>query len=532
MFTSLAFVALLLAEVLYLTLTLDTQHLERVPSVWATLVGGAPQYLRLTTTIALATMALGGRSLWVTWRSEMNREKRSHQARAAFLAGHVGLLILFARVSSVFFAGQGAPVRAPGVFAIAWILTGSLALFCWSHALLPWRRWVTVLRAHGSSVACGSAVGVVAWIFGFVSEAFWQPLARYTFRIVGAALGLIYPEIVSDPTALILGTPAFAVQIAPQCSGYEGIGLIVGFLSIYLFFFRKELRFPGALLLLPLGIVTMWVLNLARLVALIAIGSAGWQDVALGGFHSQAGWLVFNAVGLGFVALTQKGRYFRTYVEEPHRQRLADSTSPYLAPFLVLLAVAMVTGAVSAGFDWLYPVRLVVLIGVLWSFRRHYATLNWRASWAGVACGIAAFSIWMVLLPEGVNGKANWPDALRSVGSVSAAMWLVARTAGYVVAVPVAEELVFRGYLTRRFWRSDQDAASLGTFTAGGLFLSSAVFGAFHGQLWLAGTLAGMLFAFALYRRRSMGDAVLAHATTNGLIATYVFVTGQWSVWS
>jgi len=28
------------------------------------------------------------------------------------------------------------------------------------------------------------------------------------------------------------------------------------------------------------------------------------------------------------------------------------------------------------------------------------------------------------------------------------------------------------------------------------------------------------------------GDAVLAHATTNALIALYVFTSGRWSVWS
>jgi CAAX prenyl protease-like protein len=69
-------------------------------------------------------------------------------------------------------------------------------------------------------------------------------------------------------------------------------------------------------------------------------------------------------------------------------------------------------------------------------------------------------------------------------------------------------------------------------FTWGSFLISSALFGAFHGGMWLAGTLAGMSFALALYSRRSLGDAVQAHAITNGLIAVYAFATGQWSVWS
>jgi membrane protease YdiL (CAAX protease family) len=56
-------------------------------------------------------------------------------------------------------------------------------------------------------------------------------------------------------------------------------------------------------------------------------------------------------------------------------------------------------------------------------------------------------------------------------------------------------------------------------------------FGALHGR-WLAGTLAGLCYALALYRRGRLGDAVLAHATTNALIAADVLATGTWSLWS
>jgi membrane protease YdiL (CAAX protease family) len=48
----------------------------------------------------------------------------------------------------------------------------------------------------------------------------------------------------------------------------------------------------------------------------------------------------------------------------------------------------------------------------------------------------------------------------------------------------------------------------------------------------MAGTLAGMLYALALYRRGSLADAVLAHATTSALIVVYVLTTGSWSLWA
>ena len=42
----------------------------------------------------------------------------------------------------------------------------------------------------------------------------------------------------------------------------------------------------------------------------------------------------------------------------------------------------------------------------------------------------------------------------------------------------------------------------------------------------------GILYALAMYRRGKLGDAVLAHAVTNALIAVSVLATGDWTMWS
>jgi CAAX prenyl protease-like protein len=138
----------------------------------------------------------------------------------------------------------------------------------------------------------------------------------------------------------------------------------------------------------------------------------------------------------------------------------------------------------------------------------------------------------MLLLPDATTGKDGWPTALHSVPWYAAGTWLLIRLMGYVVLAPLAEELAFRGFLLRRLIHADFHDVPIGRFSWLSFVASSLLFGALHGRLWFAATVAGMLFALALYRRRSFGDAVLAHATTNGLIALYVFVTGRWSVWS
>src|SRR5262249_49577392 len=159
-----------------------------------------------------------------------------------------------------------------------------------------------------------------------------------------------------------------------ECSGYEGIGLILAFLTVYVWLSRRDLQFPRALLLFPLGAATIWVVNIFRIAALVMIGTYGWPAIARGGFHSQAGSIGFSPVGLGLIALSRRSHYFmlprETASVAPAAVVQDDATAAYLTPFLVIVASAMLTGAVSGGFDYLYPVRVVAAAGALWMFRK------------------------------------------------------------------------------------------------------------------------------------------------------------------
>src|SRR4029079_14842034 len=135
------------------------------------------------------------------------------------------------------------------------------------------------------------------------SQQLWNPLATGTLWVVEKLLRCSFSDVVADPHRFIVGTQSFSVYIAPKCSGYEGIGLITVFLGSFLWWFRKELRFPHALVLMPIGIGTIWFANALRIAALVAIGTTISPTVAQYGFHSHAGWLAFNAVALTLVAL-------------------------------------------------------------------------------------------------------------------------------------------------------------------------------------------------------------------------------------
>jgi CAAX prenyl protease-like protein len=110
-------------------------------------------------------------------------------------------------------------------------------------------------------------------------------------------------------------------------------------------------------------------------------------------------------------------------------------------------------------------------------------------------------------------------------------LWIVFRALAATTTVPVAEELAFRGFLARRVVSADFQAVDFRRLSLAAVLVSSGIFGLMHGERWLAGALAGVAYALVLRRGRSMGDAVLAHATTNALIAISVLACGQWQLW-
>jgi len=109
--------------------------------------------------------------------------------------------------------------------------------------------------------------------------------------------------------------------------------------------------------------------------------------------------------------------------------------------------------------------------------------------------------------------------------------WLVFRTLAAVITVPIGEELAFRGFLIRRLISADFDSLDSRQYSYTAIFISSLAFGLMHGERWLAGAIAGLLYAVALLRRGRIGDAVIAHATTNAVLAAWVLLRSDWGLW-
>ncbi len=423
---------------------------------------------------------------------------------------------------------------AAGAWLAAWACAGLGVVALWCRVVMPWRGWRELIRRGRRDAALAATVVAIAWGASRYSQHLWRGLADDTLRAVEFVLRLSFDDVTVAGAEHRIGARGFVVEIAPACSGYEGFGLIAAVIGCYLWLCRTALRFPAALVLLPLGLAASWALNVARIAALIAIGALGWPVVAVGGFHTQAGWLAFNATAIGLIVLSRSSSLFRRApTEAPARApRGPNPAAPLLVPLLVIVGAAMVTGAVSAGgIDRLYAVRVLIAGLVLWTYRSAYRALGWSWSWVAVGLGGAVFGLWIGLeavFPPGAGEEPGTPFALPAAERWP---WLVCRIVGAVVLVPVAEELAFRGYLLRRLQGAELDQNMTGRWNGFAVAVSSVLFGLLHADRWIAGTLAGATFAWAFYRRGRLSDAILAHAVANAALAGYVLATGQWDLW-
>jgi exosortase E/protease (VPEID-CTERM system) len=522
-------IALLLGELGILALIFDPSVLSGRGSFHAFFVQRYPLALRIGIATTVAILFFGWNSLGDQLRT-MNAVVRSASQTLLLLCAHA-LAFCALLAATVFVLGPRARFSAfPEISVGVWVALGILCLTSWCLAALPARQWLHLLHRCKLVFLGGIGVGLAAGLAGWLTDQLWQPMSRGTLWIVQRLLELSGADTICEPASFLVGTRVFSVTIEPACSGYEGIGLVWVFLAVYLWLDRASLRFPHVLLLFPIGTLVVWLANALRIFLLIGIGSRVSPQLAEEGFHTQAGWLAFIAVALGIVAVTQRAALFSA---RP-RTRSANSTAAYLVPFLAIIAMAMISTALLEGFDYFYPLRVVVLACALWLFRRRYMGLGWSWSWPAPLAGAAVALLWIALEPfaSGSGSASPISGGLRSLPAVVATAWLVFRLAGYVLLVPLAEELAFRGYLMRWLISSDFESVPLGKFSWLSILGSSVAFGVLHQERWLVGSLAGLAYALVLCRSGSFADCVLAHATTNGLLAIYVLATGQWSLLS
>jgi exosortase E/protease (VPEID-CTERM system) len=523
-------VLVLVAETVFLRLFFNVAVLRVATGWWSGLLTGPSALTQVVIAFGASLLVTGGPRLRDILRRFLDAAGGNARGNAWFLAH----LVAFAGVC-LMAAFVARTTREPSLLDERTALAGSLlalaALVFWVRGLAPFRFWLALLREERRAVVAGLLVGTVAWYAGELTQASWKSLSEMTLVLVELLLKAICPRVLTDRPTQVIGTPQFLARVSPECSGYEGVGLMCVFLTAFFWTFRQRLRFPAAWVLWPIGILGIWLSNAVRIAALILVGTYLSPAVALRGFHSQAGWLFFNLVALGLMAAALRAPLF---ARQPGRSRSAPPRAtpvvPYLLPLLTLIGMNMLAAAFSAGFDRLYPLKVLVTGAVLVGFRTCWLSLPWRWSWPAALKGLVVTIVWIALAERPAPGQSALAASLAELSPVQSTLWLVVRVFGATVIVPLAEELAFRGYLMRRFVSIDFDEVSYRQCPWWAVLASSLLFGLMHGRP-AAGMLAGLCYALAARREDHLADAILAHAITNSLLAAFVLTTGAWWLW-
>jgi hypothetical protein len=158
-----------------------------------------------------------------------------------------------------------------------------------------------------------------------------------------------------------------------------------------------------------------------------------------------------------------------------------------------------------------------------------------------ILVGLAVFLVWIgpdlispdwhrfILFNNGIMGHpaGNTPPA-----SKNDPVFLFFRIAISVVAVPILEELFWRGWLMR--WLIDSNdfrRIPLGAYTPLAFWAVAVLFASEHGSFWDVGLVTGIIFNWWMIRTRNLWDCIIMHAVTNAALAAYVVLFGQWQYW-
>ncbi len=444
-------------------------------------------------------------------------------------------LLLFGvlAVSAVAFTLHAATAPEPpwGWFALFCVplVATALSMF-WLFA--PLMFWIELFRRQAREICIALIAGAVLLAAGAYAQSGWNSLADTTLMLSYKFLALYEPAPAVDYVTKSLFVGEFQVIIDQSCSGYEGMALITAFLGLYLWSFRQTLKFPNALLLVPLGILSIYTLNIVRIAVLVSIGGHISPDVAEGGFHSQAGWMAFLAVSLGFMALAPRLSFFAADTAAPvQRENVPDrAMDALIVPFMALMVGSIVTSALAPYDTWLYGLKIVAAGGALLILRAWYRGFAAPVSLPAVAVGALVGVAWIVTDPGKVSPSALDPGGwLAAQPPLLAVLWLAIRAFGGIVVVPIVEELAFRGLLYRWIISRRFETVPFDRFSWVALVISSGLFGLLHSRP-VAGALAGAVFALLMLRQGRLFDAVVGHVAANAVIIAWAIAVGQWTL--
>lgn len=216
----------------------------------------------------------------------------------------------------------------------------------------------------------------------------------------------------------------------------------------------------------------------------------------------------------------------------------------FAAPFATWIGLQTLLPATAGAYAVRSGATLLVLLAALPLILRASRPLNsniqaFKHFGAGLLGGLIVLALWV--LPEFSDLYRTWcvwplgspPPAATDPSPYEPAVcgWplTLAKLVGSAFVIAPVEELFFRAFLYRRLQERDFASVPHAHFDVSAFLWTVFLFTLEHDRP-LAAALCAVVYGL-LYIRCGLLAAIIAHVTTNLLLAIYVIHSGQWGFW-
>jgi CAAX prenyl protease-like protein len=234
-----------------------------------------------------------------------------------------------------------------------------------------------------------------------------------------------------------------------------------------------------------------------------------------------------------------------------NKSLLATPEAARVLPFAVFLLIPALGAKLLPNPDyWLYALKIGAVSLLLYWLRPRLPEMKWSFSWAAVGVGLGVAVLWELLsrnvpgltriyeyalhwttgraLPP-VKPPEGWtPLTVFRNAPALAYCFIALRILGRSLVVPLIEEVFYRSFVYRYIIQPKFESVPLTLRHNRAWLLTSALFALAHPDQWLAGLVCGLAYQWLVIRSGRLGDAILAHAITNGLLSAWVIYRGTW----
>ncbi len=222
-----------------------------------------------------------------------------------------------------------------------------------------------------------------------------------------------------------------------------------------------------------------------------------------------------------------------------------DGMVPYVIPFVLYLLFSQVASYYNELYPLLYIATVVMVSGAaIYLLSGRYLLQPHKNIVPGIIFGLVGIVLWILLSKSHldeivISVLPVWlqPDqrlAFNPFEDIASPLlvWLfiLARSLGLVLLVPVVEELFWRGFLLRWVISADWQDQPIGVFTLRSFVWIVLLFTLAHPE-WFAAAAYCILINLLLYWKKDLWLCIVAHATTNLTMVAYILMTDSWELW-